>query len=458
MFGSSGGGRGRGGRSSGRGGRSSGRGGRGGGNYPKPKLPSCSSYVTKGECKFQNSCHFAHIIRNHAQIELPFYQDQQNQQQHHRSNNYRQNNYNQNQNSRAAVSDVSIWETQGAIKIFIGSHDGYWRLYNTTNFSMEFENRMGDGSGIVQCLEIASNYLFCGFEGISTKLPSVKVGMIHAWNLNSPSDPPLEFHINKFAPYAHSTTVSCLKTVSGAVISGSKDGTIRLWQFNPALQSGKGGFALTNTFYGHVRQITGLTIVNNSILWSCSLDHSMRIWDLNSGDCQHLICKTATPTANGTAAPAATPPNDPSNVGHDNAITALLTFENDVGKFVLSGSLDGTIKAWNGATGECLASENHNQGVVSMALNTDSKGNPIVVIGLEDGMLVIRNILQIQNIPPFTLMTSLAKFYATNNHDDAIQCITSGPSNTFYSGGKDGRLLVWQITGDMGANHNIRDF
>lgn len=444
MFGSSG-GRGRGGRNSGRGGRGGGR----GGNYPKPRLQACSAYTMKGECKFGDSCRFAHVIRNHAQIELPTQQQQQ--QQHNNQNGYRQNNYNQNR--RSAVSDVSIWETQGQIKIFVGSHDGYWRLYNTSGFTMEFENRMGDGNGQVQCLEIASNYLFCGFEGISTMLPTVKVGMIHAWNLNSPSDPPMEFHVNKFSPYAHSNAITCLITASGAVISGSRDGTIRLWQFNQALQNGKGGFALTNTFYGHVREVTGLTIVNNSILWSCSTDHSMRIWDLNSGECQHLICKKTAPTPNNSMTPNSAPPNDPSNVGHDKAITSILTFEHDIGKFVLSGSLDGTIKAWNGATGECLASEDHNIGVVSMSLNTDPKGNPIVLIGLEDGQLMIRNILQIQGVAPFSLIVSLAKFYQTNNHDGAIQCIKSGPSNTFYTGGKDGRLLVWQITGDLGADH-----
>merc|ERR1712151_1439557 len=119
------------------------------------------------------------------------------------------------------------------------------------------------------------------------------------------------------------------------------------------------------------------------------------------------------------------------------------------GKFVLSGSLDGTVKAWNGETGECLASENHNQGVISMALNTDVKGIPIVLCGLEDGTLMIRNMLQTQNLAPFTPLVAISNFSHNNVHEGAIQSIKSGPSNTFYTGGRDGKLLVWQITGDL---------
>lgn len=430
-----GGGRGRG-RGRGRGGGRTG--GRGNQANIKAKLSCCKNYVANANCTFNNSCSYAHVIRSHAQIETPWNKEANN---HH--TRYDQGGYhNQQYNKRFPVSSVAIWETQGSIKFFLGSHDGYWRLYNTNSFEMEFENMMGDGKGKVRCVEVASNYLFCGFEGISTKLPSVKVGMIHAWNLNSPADPPLEFHMSPLAPYAHTTTVSRLITVAGAVISGSGDGTIRLWQFNPALENGKGGFALSKTLHGHAREVTGLTVVSNTILWSSSVDQSIRLWDLNSAECKHVICKNS--TQNGTQ-------HGNSQLGHDDAITAVLTFENELGKFVISGSLDGTIKAWNGETGECLASENNNVGVVSMALTSDIKGNPMLLCGLIDGSLVIRNVLQIQNSPAFSALVCLTSFYHPTNHEGAIQCIKSGPSNSFYSGGKDGKLIVWQITGDLGS-------
>lgn len=451
------GGRGRGrGRGGGRGGPGGGRGGVYQGNHPKAKLTPCKMFTQNGDCKYNTSCSYAHIVRSHAQIELPIQKSANNNNHNNAAPSYnpRYNNYNQNQSRRPAVSSIALWEGGGGIKFFSGSHDGCWRLYNTVNgFNMEFENRMGDGNGKVECVQVASDFLFCGFEGISTKLPGVKVGMIHAWNLNSPQDPPLEFHMSPLAPYAHSTAVTCLNITlasSGAVISGSRDGTIRLWQFNQSQNL----FTLSKTLHGHARQITGLTIVSNTILWSSSTDYSMRLWDLNSdtAECKHLITTEShkqsqpQPQQNNNNAQQ----QQQNNAAHVDAITTLLTFENELGKFVLSGSLDGTIKAWNGETAECLATENHNQGVVSMALNTDTKGNPIVLCGLEDGTLMIRNVLQTANCPAFSLLVSLNKITLPNNHDGPIQCIASGPSNTFYSGGEDGKLIVWQLTGDLG--------
>jgi len=35
-------------------------------------------------------------------------------------------------------------------------------------------------------------------------------------------------------------------------------------------------------------------------------------------------------------------------------------------------------------------------------------------------------------------------------HTKAVNCIKTGPSNTFYSGGMDGKIFIWQITGDLG--------
>ena len=182
---------------------------------------------------------------------------------HHRYNG--QNRYNnQNQNKLAPVSSVAIWESQpgGQIKIFSGSHDGYWRLWNTAaNFSKEFEHCMMTG-GKVETLEVASNYLFCGFEGSANILPSAKVGMVHVWNLANPSDPPLELHMDaQHAPYAHAGSVSAFATVNDAMISGGHCGVIRTWQFDQTGNGGKGGFVLRKTLHGHASEVTGLVIV-----------------------------------------------------------------------------------------------------------------------------------------------------------------------------------------------------
>lgn len=344
---------------------------------------------------------------------------------------YHNNSYDSDEVQAYAVSSAAIWESAGGIKIFTGSHDGYWCLWNTTNFSKEFEHNMNGGH--VEALEIANNFLFVGFEAQSVMLPDVKVGMIHAWNLATPTNPPLEFHMQTaLMPYAHSVCVTALKVVSGEVIvSGDRHGVIRLWKFDGTK------FALTSTFHGHAGEITALVVIDQ-LLWSSSVDHSIRLWDLsNNGECKYLITRET--VANGNP------------VGHTSAVTGLLTFNmpNGGGTFVLSSSLDGTIKAWNGTNGECVASEAHGEGVVSMALSEDQNKNPIILIGLERGNIMVRNVLQTQKAPAFCLLFQLTlKFHGT--HFGSVMTIREGPSSTFYTGGQDGKLIVFQICGDLG--------
>eukprot|EP00957_Ditylum_brightwellii_P010112 764221-Ditylum_brightwellii.AAC.1 len=158
-------------------------GGRGGGagleGGPPPRLRPCRNFVTTGSCVNASTCGFAHVVKMHASIDAS---SRSSKPSHHR--------YNQPNTSHEPVSSVAIWETQGTIKIFSGSHDGYWRLWNTAQgtFVKEFEHRMG---GKVETVDVASNFLFVGFEGTTVKVPGVRVGMVHAWNLAVPTDPPI---------------------------------------------------------------------------------------------------------------------------------------------------------------------------------------------------------------------------------------------------------------------------
>ena len=471
------GGGGRGGRSGGRGGRGRGRnsgggfgggrgsygggGGRGGdGDHgQQPRLKPCRDFTTGGNCPHGTNCKFSHAVKLHVSLEASNRTQQNQQGGHHRYNG--QNRYNQNQNQFAAVSSVAIWESQpGQIKIFSGSHDGYWRLWNTAaNFAKEFEHCMMTG-GKVETLEVASNYLFCGFEGSAQILPNASVGMIHVWNLANPADPPLELHMDsQHAPYAHAGSVSAFATVNDVMISGGHCGVIRTWQFDQTANGGKGGFALRKTLHGHASEITGLVIVNGSMLWSSSTDQSIRLWDLATGTCKYLITSATPGTIGGNPVPQSPAgqqgggqggQQQATGVGHTAAVTDLVLFESPQGTFVLSSSLDGTVKAWNATDGQCMFSEGHGQGIVSMALSADIKNNPLLLVGLESGDIMIRSILQSASgqTPAFCLLVKLSNKY-TKSHDGAVRAIRAGPSNTFYTAGDDGKVNVWQIAAEL---------
>eukprot|EP00592_Proboscia_alata_P006491 CAMPEP_0194357174 /NCGR_PEP_ID=MMETSP0174-20130528/4696_1 /TAXON_ID=216777 /ORGANISM="Proboscia alata, Strain PI-D3" /LENGTH=516 /DNA_ID=CAMNT_0039127081 /DNA_START=47 /DNA_END=1597 /DNA_ORIENTATION=+ len=471
--------------------------GRGGGDSTSapPRFNPCRTFSSTGSCQNGQNCKFAHLIKHHAAIDASTTK-QPNNNSFNQNNNYNNNGYNnQNQSSPHAVSTVALWENAGQLKMFSGAHDGSWRLWNPgNNFVQEAEHFMippedqqqqqqqsgynqsssPKKTGKVNVVKIENNFLFVGFEGRCVSVPGVSVGMVHAWNLSSAQDPPLEFHMDRtttsaplkpgeksLTPYAHAMGVSSLLvTKDMVVVSGSKDGTIRIWKFtttNPAVAtpgavapaSPASEFLLLNTLFGHAREITGLVLINMSMIWSSSTDYTIRLWDANTGQCQHLITsaeeKTPPPGGNMLA------PADRAKKGHTHAVTSLLVWKSEGGEFILSSSLDGKVMAWS-AQAECVASEPNGRGVVCMAIaHTDAGNQPLLLCGLEHGNIMVRNLRQTPSTPAFCLLMTISSRFIQVGHAEntSVLSLTSGPHGTFYSGGSDGILNVWQFCGDF---------
>jgi FOG: WD40 repeat len=449
-------------RGGGRGGRSStsygGARGAGGGygaaDEPKPHIQLCSYYTSQGHCERGDGCNFQHVIKMHKTIVNsdpdPSSTSGSSSSGSNRSSYNRGGGY----GSQTAVtmfptSDIALWNdpSVGALKIFTASHDGHWRLYNTaTGFSKEVQHNMG---GKVNTVLVQSNFLFCGFEGTSVKLPGVTVGMIFAWNLGNPGEPPIELHMHETAPYAHASGVTCFITEGDMCVSGGHDCAIRVWKFDATVNAGKGGFKLINTLCGHAGEITGLVIVG-TMLWSCAMDMTIRLWDSAANwECKYVITQT---TQGNAATPMALPPNGQqgTGVGHTDAITGLLHFESAAGNFVLSSSLDGNVKVWNSVNGECLSTTNYGVGVISMALTTDLKNNPLLIAGTAYGKIMIRSLIQTATTAPMCYLCAIDTHRTHCGHDGPVKRVIAGPSNTFYTAGDDGNVIIFQITGDFG--------
>ena len=137
-------------------------------NFPKALLNPCGNFTKTGNCPRGNTCSFAHVVKLHGVIDASSpKQDQPSQSNNGYNSNVRYNNVPE----MYPVSSVALWKTGGAMKLFTGSQDGCWRLWNfvpNTGFVKEFEHHMG---GAVYSLVVASNFLFCGFENISPLLP-----------------------------------------------------------------------------------------------------------------------------------------------------------------------------------------------------------------------------------------------------------------------------------------------
>ena len=495
-----GGGRG-GGRSSG--GRSRGRGhGHGHGHQRGPNQPhvvECTGFLTKGNCeKFQKGqCTFDHSVVRLSKVTNSKPKENTNTYNSKKNYNNYNNNYNNNNNNSNKLhptTDIAPWleKPDSPLKIFTASQDGHWRLYNTTNgqFNIEVEHNL---NGPIHTLLVKHNFLFCGFEAISSKIPNQTVGMILAWNLTNPSDPPMELHMgysqqsSNLAPYAHSKGVTCLITHDNVCFSGGKDHMIRIWKFDTTMNQNKGGFQLIKECCGHVGDVTGL-VFWNGMLWSSSVDGTIRIWDSGSNwECKHLIVGgtsntsgggsgNASPNTNGTTSNT----NDVVGPGHTAPITSMILFEQSQQSqqqqqqqqnqaqspqstpFIITSSLDGTVKVWDSTNGNCLSTTLPlDCGITTMAIMKEPKNQyPILILGCERGIIYIMSILQtlkVNNAMSYLVKLD-PKYLESCGHDqgyDAIHRIEVGPegtqyANTFYSAGDDGNMVIWQIVSDMG--------
>jgi WD40 repeat protein len=200
------------------------------------------------------------------------------------------------------------------------------------------------------------------------------------------------------------------------VLSASKDGTVRLWRV-PAVPTDdtwiRSVVQLRNAgLEGRVRLLEGHTDLmgavalsrNNRRIASGSNDHTIRIWDADSGKLLRTI------------------------EGHDGEVTSLAwSFD---GKRLLSGSKDGTARLWDTESGKELRKlEGHNSWVWSVALagNTDY----VLTSCVGDGAVRIWVVKEAQFL---------------RGHKPDVKAVAFSPDGErALSGGPDGELRLWDL-------------
>jgi WD40 repeat protein len=125
------------------------------------------------------------------------------------------------------------------------------------------------------------------------------------------------------------------------VISGSSDTTLRVWD----LESGE----CLHVLEGHWGPVHSLALsADGRRVISGSWDFTLRVWDLESGQCLHVL------------------------EGHTKFVRSLALSAD--GRRVISGSDDNTLRVWDLESGECLhVLEGHTKFVRSLALSADGR-------------------------------------------------------------------------------------
>ncbi|ORY84755.1 WD40-repeat-containing domain protein [Protomyces lactucae-debilis] len=152
----------------------------------------------------------------------------------------------------------------------------------------------------------------------------------------------------------HTDSVRCLKVSGDMVASGSYDLTCKLW----SLADG----SLLRTFSGHAMQIYSIGF-NGSIIATGSLDATIRVWSVKTGEClgklsghtslvgqlqmRHPLLVTGGPDGSIRVWNLDSMKCIHHLAGHDNSVTTLQFDDNRI----VSGSSDGLTKVWDLETG-----------------------------------------------------------------------------------------------------------
>lgn len=249
--------------------------------------------------------------------------------------------------------------------------------------------------------------------------------------------------------------------------------------------------ALEQTLAGHGGEVNSVTVTpDGRRAISASLDGTLRIWNLGTGQTEHILfghkgmvlSVTIVPDGRRVISGASDGTLKVWNVetgqeefklsGHDGVIYTVATTFN--GKHVVSGSGDGTLKVWDLETGqEVRTLAGHNQAVEAVALTPDSQ---YAVSTSSDGTLKVwdlktgqemRTLAGLGGVPWAVTVTPDGKRAITGydgcylevwdietgqsickltRHEDSIRAAAVLPDGRYViSGSDDGTLKMWDL-------------
>jgi WD40 repeat protein/TPR repeat protein len=192
----------------------------------------------------------------------------------------------------------------------------------------------------------------------------------------------------------HNGTIYCLTVLpDGRLASGSVDKTIKLWDV-------KTGQCL-HTLTGHSSSVYALTVLPDGRLVSGSLDNTIKLWDASNGKCLHTL------------------------EGHSSSVYALTSLPD--GRLA-SGSNDNTIKLWDASSGKCLHTlTGHSDFVMALTVLPDGW----LASGSKDKTIKLWDTQKGQCL------------YTLTGHSDFVMALTVLPDGWLASGSKDKTIKLW---------------
>ncbi|XP_028781394.1 zinc finger CCCH domain-containing protein 48-like [Neltuma alba] len=265
-------------------------------------------------------------------------------------------------------------------KLFSCSTDGTLRVWDCHTGQCVSVIDLGDEA---RCLISMGSWVFAGLRNA-----------IKAWNIQTAAE------ITVDGPKG---TVLSMAVCNDTLFAGAMDGVIYAWRSSSEANF---PFKLLATLNGHTRAVVCLTGGPGDKLYSGSVDHSIKVWDLNS--LQSVMTLK----------------------GHTDIVTSLIFWD----QYLFSSSLDGTVKLWTATQKETLevVHTHHEQsGVVRINGMIDAKGKPILFCSCNN------HSVGLYEMPSFAARGRLFS-------KQEIRVIEEGPGGLFFTGDGTGLLTVWK--------------
>ena len=125
-----------------------------------------------------------------------------------------------------------------------------------------------------------------------------------------------------------------------------------------------------------------------------------------------------------------------NNDGHAEALTAVACLNMGDSKYFLTGSMDSHLKVWN-ASGGCDFTQKCNGAILALCVTSEPANKAVVVVGLVDGTVELR-----QPDIGFKLRATLSNRFSVG-HSGEVRAVCAG-DGYFCSVGADAKLMVWQ--------------
>jgi len=208
------------------------------------------------------------------------------------------------------------------------------------------------------------------------------------------------------------TSIATTYDQSNLVVSSSRDKKLMIWELTPdgdADGDSSVGYA-RRLLSGHNEPVSSVVLSSDGQFGlSGSWDKTMRLWDLNTGDCVRTF------------------------QGHAKDVNCV-AFSGD-NRQIVSGSRDKTLKLWN-TLAECkytILEDMHTDWISSVVFSPSAKMPLIVSAGWD-------KLVKVWNLTNCKLRTNLV------GHTGVVYTCTVSPDGSLCaSGGKDGTAMLWDV-------------